>query len=507
VIADYFSRRHLFAAAHAAVTGTPAPLPGIPMKTHFAALALSLILPLYASATHLDPTYGNKGALAYGFDRVAGGYDLPGGAAIDATGRMWVAGGVQVASSGTNRYRWGALWLTPRGQPDFNLSVEGALVYAMPQPWQQNNSWVDAVAFDAQGRFLVALHTQPDATMTDDTHVHVCRMTAVGSYDTSFGINGCTEVLFDAASTAEIPYKVMVQPDGKILVAGTSRVPNGILNRAAVARLDDHGSYDGSFGPLAPNGGSRVLSWPATTGASLAPGMILTADGGCLVAAPVSRNVVPNAGIGLAKLTASGALDIGFSQDGYAVPLFTDSDQTPVGSSATALLQLPGGDFLIGGTTPVLIGNTLAGLLRITPNGVPNPNFGSNGSLLFAFGDVFILNKVSVLALDSAGRVVLAGTAHRDIGNTNREVEVGVARLSQLGTFDPSFGVDGLYNFEVEPYAADARASDFANTLILRGDAIYIAGSTSPQGAAVNDSNYFVAKIDDGLIFDDGFDD
>jgi uncharacterized delta-60 repeat protein len=477
------------------------------MKCRFATLAMSLALPLSAGATQLDPTFGYTGTAVYGFDQVANGYDPVGGAAVDASGRVWVAGGVQIASNGPHRYRWGTLWLTPHGYPDFNLAQDGAYVYPMPQPWEQNNARVKAATFDAQGRFVVAMLTQPDSSMQEDVHVHVCRMTAVGSYDTSFGINGCTKVLFDVNSTFEVPYQVRVQADGHILVSGGSRIPNGNVQRAAVARLDDHGSYDANYGPLAPNGGSRILSWPATSGSGVAEGLLATADGGCLVLSTVGRNAAPGIGFGLAKLTANGALDASFSQDGYLLPLFATANQTPLPSTATELLQLPGGDFLVGGFSPYQAAYSPAGLMRITPSGELNINFGNNGSLVFTFNDVAITSKISGLALDPAGRIVVAGNATRDLGNNQQEDAVGVGRLSALGVFDSSFGVDGLYNFEVEPYATDAKASDFVGDVIVRGDVIYIAGSTFPKGPGITDSNYFVSKIDDGLIFDDGFDD
>ena len=475
------------------------------MKTRFAMLALSLALPLSAGATQLDPLYGYKGSAVYGFDQVLNGYDAVGGAAIDATGRMWVAGRVQIASSGPQRYRWATLWLTPRGNPDFNLAQEGAFIYTVPQPFEQNNAAVKAVTFDAQGRFLAAFSSQPDTTMAANAHVHVCRMTAVGSYDTSFGINGCTKVVFDAAATFEIPYAVTVQADGHILVAGSS--DSGGSHRAAVARLDDHGSYDGSFGPLAPNGGSRILNFPGTDGSGLAWDVLSTADGGCLIVSTVHRNAAPSVGIGLAKLNTNGSPDLGFSQDGFALPLFANAQGVDLPSAATRLLQLPGGDFLVGGYSPYFVTYSPAGLLRITPQGNLNPSFGNNGSLVFAYGDVFTHDSVSAMALDPAGRIVAVGEAQRDLGNNQDETEIGVARLSTLGVFDTSFGVDGLYNFEAEPYAVDPQASDFPTDVIIRGDAIYIAGGTFPKGTGISDSNYFVAKIDDGLIFDDGFDD
>lgn len=476
------------------------------MKLCLAMLTLALSTSAVAGPLQLDPNYGYKGSAIYGFDRVVDGYDPLSVALPDPSGRVWVAGTVQVGT-GALRNQWGVLWLTPRGYPDFNFSQEGAYVYPLPLPFEQGNFRPFSAAFDAQGRFLIAGVAQPDATTPTNGFVHVCRMTAGGAYDSSFGVNGCTKLFFDVASPYEVPYKIAVQSDGRILVAGSSVDANTNAQRAAVARLDDHGSYDKSFGPAAPNGGSRILSFPNTTPGAVASDIIVTADGGSMVVASVYVPDINPAAIGMTKLTATGALDSGFSGDGIAIVRYADAQMTQYTSGVTRTMQLPGGDYLVGGYAKMGGSVDLAAIARIGNTGSLDTTFGENGSRLFAYNDVSTSNWVSAMTLDAQGRLVVTGQAKRDIDANHAAYDAGVARLSTQGVFDPEFGSDGRYSFVADADATDPTSSSFPNSLRIEGDFLFIAGSLFPKGLPGKDANYFVSRIDTGLIFADGFGD
>jgi uncharacterized delta-60 repeat protein len=78
-------------------------------------------------------------------------------------------------------------------------------------------------------------------------HNHVVRLNANGSLDNSFAVVGF--------SYGEV-YKVVVQPDGKILVGGTF-LSIGNLNRPLIARLLSNGAIDSAFNPRVSGGANN----------------------------------------------------------------------------------------------------------------------------------------------------------------------------------------------------------------------------------------------------------
>ena len=69
------------------------------------------------------------------------------------------------------------------------------------------------------------------------------RYTNTGQLDPTFGTDGSGIILFGAA-TGDTGYSVAIQPNGKIVLAGTSNTTPGSF----VARFDTHGAIDTTFG-------------------------------------------------------------------------------------------------------------------------------------------------------------------------------------------------------------------------------------------------------------------
>src|SRR5215469_7269179 len=103
---------------------------------------------------------------------------------------------------------------------------------------------VSAVALQSDGKILVGGEVTPSCTVGS-----ILRLNTNGSVDTTFGTNGFVTIsgLFPTGP-------VVLQPDGKILVAGKEDL-SGLL-----ARLDSNGQLDSSFG----SGGIAVVLEPAS---------------------------------------------------------------------------------------------------------------------------------------------------------------------------------------------------------------------------------------------------
>lgn len=167
-----------------------------------------------------------------------------------------------------------------------------------------------AAARLGDGRLLVAGVVRPDSG-TDD--FALARFLADGSLDTSFGNQGWAVV--DLDGNTDTARDLVVQPDGKILVAGEGTFPShGFTRDFAVVRFNSDGSLDAGFG----DGGVARLSVDTfDEGAAIG----LMADGRILVGGTTGGNYV------VVRFNADGSPDAGFGSGGAVVfDFFGDFD-------------------------------------------------------------------------------------------------------------------------------------------------------------------------------------
>jgi uncharacterized delta-60 repeat protein len=87
--------------------------------------------------------------------------------------------------------------------------------------------------------------------------VVIARFNLDGSFDTSFGSGG--SVILGAQVTGFNGGRLAIQPDGKIIEAGSTRNSLGI-QQGAVARFNINGSLDSTFNPVGPTPGIAVVA-------------------------------------------------------------------------------------------------------------------------------------------------------------------------------------------------------------------------------------------------------
>jgi uncharacterized delta-60 repeat protein len=125
------------------------------------------------------------------------------------------------------------------GSPDTNFSTDG-------------RSDIATLLGHSLGDWEMALQTDGSAVVTgydfptnSPNGSFLLRYTNTGQLDPTFGTDGSGIILFGAA-TGDIAYSVAIQPNDKIVVAGTSNTTPGSF----VARFDTHGAIDPTFGAL-----------------------------------------------------------------------------------------------------------------------------------------------------------------------------------------------------------------------------------------------------------------
>src|SRR5262249_34870090 len=134
------------------------------------------------------------------------------------------------------------------------------------------------------------------------------RYNSDGSRDNSFGSNGVVSTDFSRRN--ERAQAVALQPDGKIVVAGSSGVmtPNGYDSRVALARYLPSGALDRSFGKQGTVLTSIGQGAAASTLAILGDGRMLVA--GWTIGSSGGQNFL------LARYTSGGSLDSTFGSKG-----------------------------------------------------------------------------------------------------------------------------------------------------------------------------------------------
>ncbi len=180
-----------------------------------------------------------------------------------------------------------------------------------------------------------------------------------GDLDTSFAGNGKKAIDFGGTDIARA---VLVQPDGRIVVAGGGAPTSAFC----VARLRTNGALDTTFG----SGGRRVVDFGGDNESGY--GAALQPDGKIVLAGDSDFRVA------IVRLNPNGSLDSTFSGDGKK--LFSWG---PIGR-ATAALVLANGKILLAGYSGPEGGNIQ--VARLKANGALDTTFGTGGKAAVDFG-------------------------------------------------------------------------------------------------------------------------
>ena len=141
---------------------------------------------------------------------------------------------------------------------------------------------------------------QPDGKIvvvnnSSQVNVIVRRYNSNGTLDTSFGTNGSSTVVFtNQDGNLKPPYDIALQTDGKIIVGGTVKLSTNPDRDFALARLNSDGSIDNLFGF---NGRltTNIQGWDIGHSVLIQPdGKILLAgesDGGSTIARYISSTL------------------------------------------------------------------------------------------------------------------------------------------------------------------------------------------------------------------------
>ena len=304
-----------------------------------------------------------------------------------------------------------------------------------------HNAVGNALVVQPDGKVVLAGTADSTLGMTSD--LVTARFTTAGTLDTSYGQGtGVSQPDFQRNETG---YGVALQPDGKIIVAGDTDAPGGARD-ILVARFDADGTLDSLFG----QGGEALSSFGRQTfGRALALGP----DGSIDVAGYVydGTHSTPL----LAQFAnPSGSVDARTIPNGYYNPLLSEAAFDAIALTTDGTLEM-------AGSWQEAVGFS---------HDVASGAFGTSGTTFHR--DIGGDDIGEAIAATPDNKVLIAGTT-----NTDGSFDYMVLRTTADGTLDPSFGTNGV---EI----IDLGGSDTATAIALQPDGkILLAGTTSRPGS------------------------
>lgn len=155
--------------------------------------------------------------------------------AIQTDGKILLTGTVY---DNTSKFDLALFRFNANGTTDTGFGTNGVVrsVLSTNQAYEQGN----AIAQQTDGKIVVAGRI----ANSGPTVFVIVRYNANGSIDTGFGTNGSTKINY--YNSLDEAKGVAIQGDGKIVVAGTAL--NGSVREIALARLNKNGTLDTGFG-------------------------------------------------------------------------------------------------------------------------------------------------------------------------------------------------------------------------------------------------------------------
>ncbi len=350
-----------------------------------------------------------------------------------------------------------------------------------------------------------------------------------GTLDVDFGDGGCTSVVVD--EIYGLPYGLIQQSDGKILVGGNAS------DSGCIVRYNEDGTIDEGFA----TGGINVISEAGFTNAVQPVNPIAVTNEGKIYMILSKLGIDNYKDVGLVRLSEDGTIDTGFSQNGFLDIQMDGTNEHPV----SVIMQLDGKIVIVAYSGESISSSLM--VIRLMPDGEFDTDFSDDGIFTFTVngystftsdavvmtnGDILIGGKfrnpdntdLYLLKLDESGNLVNAfgggqGFAILQPGeyddylidivvdNNSRILLIGsygiessfrmlVARLTVDGTLDTNFAENGYW------IGVNEQATEHGQCIKVQADSkILFSGSYYES----SDLAACIVRINDDGTFDNTF--
>ena len=274
---------------------------------------------------------------------------------------------------------------------------------------------------------------------------------ASSGLDASFGLNGRVAVELGERSNG---HAVLVQPDGKILIAG-STLQDNVLN-SFLLRFNSDGTLDPGFN----SDGTAITPLPTGDNETTVLGLL---SDGRIVAAGYAGNG-QDRDLAVICYHPDGRLDRTFGDEGMVLTSIGNGNE-----EITAMTISPSDMITVAGSTEGTSGRILM-VARYTGHGQPDDEFGEQGVSLIGVGED--ATAEGILERND-GSFVLAGS-YTEEKNSSAMMLVG---LNADGTIDMGFGEQG-----VAISAGGFAASEGYGIATDEDNRLYVAGAVGLPG-------------------------
>jgi uncharacterized delta-60 repeat protein len=299
-----------------------------------------------------------------------------------------------------------------------------------------SNDYASGLAIQPDGKIVVVGGSYDTSNVTAFATV---RYNSNGSIDSTFGTNGkivshlghfitFLNNIYYGVYSYEYANSVMIQQDGKIVVAGNSYTHSGCYDyyggiycnpAFAMIRYNSNGSIDSAFGNNGKVFDSLSLVYQYAA--------VLQADGKILI---TGQDVGGQQGrIVTNRYNSNGNLDVSFGTNGKALTQIGGQDNY---SHPRSIFCQPDGKIIVAGSTSANNNGSFA-VVRYNTNGIADNSFNNNGIVVIHLGQTGSYDVATGVALQG-DKIVVAGDS-RFYSNTpsNNASSLMVIRLLENG--------------------------------------------------------------------------
>ena len=326
--------------------------------------------------------------------------------------------------------------LRNNGADDLFVPFDGTFTFTTP-----STTYAVTVATQPAGANCAVSNGTGTATANVTSVTVTC--TATGGLDPTFSMVGWLSIAHSAQSDFWIDG--VLNPDDSMVLVGQSQTASGTT--WVVSKVSSTGVLDTTFGAS----GHRVVS--TGTGSESARGIYVDGTGYLVVGTLMGTS---DADFGIARLTATGALDTSFGNGGTVTFDFGGWEYVE-----DAARDATGRIVLIGRTSTTGAGPHDLAMLRLNANGTIDNSFGNNGWVSWDSG--FDDSGTSV-TIHPATQDVIAVIASND--------DTVLLRVNVIGSLVSSFGNNGVVTADL----SGTGNTEWPYRVITTGTSVLVVG-------------------------------
>ncbi|MEY3343144.1 MAG: hypothetical protein RL090_828 [Bacteroidota bacterium] len=302
----------------------------------------------------------------------------------------------------------------------------------------------------------------------------ITRLLINGDLDTTFNGTGTNCISMGVqGSIGGMTPKIKIAPDGKFVLVNSGFPASSAAEDIMVCRLDTNGVLDPTFN------GAGVLFVDMTNTNNRpdrANDLDIASDGSIWAAGVTRTGGTPlDNEFAVVKVAPNGQLDLSFN--GTGKKLFNPTGFAEFGRGIRIQSD---GKIVLGGDA----GGDMH-VLRFDSTGLLDNTFNGTGSLNVVFQS---FSDMAELGIDSLGRIVVAGNLTTSTG------DVVTARILPNGTFDTNYGTNGKYTF------GTTGTSNIITQVHVQPDMKILIGGYSTTVAGGQD--FLAARVDTSGVID-----